>query len=66
MYLQRDLANQPDQVGFFNSFADYVEDSYYVLAILAISPFISRERFWHYLLAIQFANFVKVNVKMVW
>ena len=46
-------------------FSDMTEDPYYVLAALAMWPFVCRERFWYYMLAIQLASFAKINIKMI-
>ena len=46
-------------------FYEYTSDEHYILAILAMSPFVCRERFWHYILCIQLATFVKLNIKMI-
>ena len=41
-------------------------DAAYLFAILALSPFLSRERFWYYITALKFASFMKVNLKMLY
>ena len=46
-------------------FSNMTDDEIYVLVFVAISPFFSRERFWYYLISVQFASFVKINLKMV-
>jgi acid phosphatase family membrane protein YuiD len=46
-------------------YSELTEGYLYTLGFVAMSPFLSRERFWYYLLSIEFANYVKVNLKMV-
>ena len=46
-------------------FGEYTGSSYYTIAVLAVSPFVCRERFWYYLIAVELANFVKTNLKSI-
>lgn len=40
-------------------FYEYTCDEYFVLALLTMSPFVCRERFWYYILSILLSTFVK-------
>lgn len=42
----------------------FIDEVYFGLPLLML-PFVSRERFWYYLVTIQFASFLKVNLKMM-
>lgn len=46
-------------------FSDATEDEPYLLFCLFIWPFVCRERFWYYIIAIQFSSFIKINLKML-
>ena len=52
-------------VKFMDTFSEWTDDFEYMLAILALSPFMSRERFWYIVIANQYSNFVKINLKMI-
>ena len=51
-------------VKFMETFSELTDDFDYMMVILALSPFLSRERFWYILIANQITNFVKINLKM--
>ena len=38
---------------------------HYEIAILLLSPFMSRERFWYFMISLQVANLFLTNMKMV-
>ena len=52
-------------VKFMETFSGLTGDVEYMLAILAISPFLSRERFWYIIIATQLAIFLRTNLKMI-
>ena len=52
-------------VKFFETFGRLTFDINYDLAILFLSPFMARERFWYYIISLQVAVFVKGNLKML-
>ena len=47
-----------------NYVSECTEDYYYLMAVLFMSPFLSRERFWYYLTSIYLVCFLKTNLKM--
>ena len=46
-------------------YSELTEGFVYTLGFVAMSPFLSRERFWYYLLSIEFASYAKTNLKMI-
>ena len=50
---------------FFIRFSSMTLDYHYDVAILLLSPFMSRERFWYFLISVQVATFFKTNMKMM-
>jgi len=63
--LQQGKAHDGFQVRFMELYSDLTEGFAYTLGFLAMSPFLSRERFWYYLISIEFACYVKINLKMI-
>ena len=63
--LQEGLDHDNLQVRFMEKFDHLCDDSRYIELVLLMSPFVSRERFWYFLVAINFATFAKTNLKMV-
>ena len=63
--LQAEHSHDSDTIKFAKSFSAWTEDIHYVLLILFLAPFLSRERFWYYTVAIQVASFSKINLKML-
>ena len=63
--LQAGHGHDSDKVKLLKAFSHYTEDIHYVLLILILSPFLSRERFWYYTIAVQLATFSKLNLKML-
>ena len=44
--------------------SEYTEDEHFVIFVLALAPFVSREKFWYYMISIWMTTFVKINTKM--
>ena len=55
------LGGDPDskKLQFAEWFGEATDDAQYTMVILFACPFICRERFWHYLITIQCAHFLK-------
>ena len=63
--LQEGVAHDGFLVRFMEAFSEVTDDERMVLIFVAVSPFLSRERFWYYLIAAQFASFSKIVLKMI-
>lgn len=44
----------------------FYEYSNWVMIVMILSPLVSRERFWHYMLTVQIGTFLSTNVKLIW
>ena len=53
------------QLGFYELLSELTEDHIYIIASIILSPLLSRERFWYYILGMQFATITKSNIKMI-
>ena len=51
--------------GFLQTLSSMTYDIHYDLIVLFLSPFMSRERFWYYMISLQVSNFAKTNTKML-
>ena len=63
--LQEGVAHDGFLVRFMETFSEVTDDERMVLMFVAVSPLLSRERFWYYLIAAQFASFSKIVLKMI-
>jgi len=63
--LQEGVAHDGFLVRFMETFSEVTDDERMVLIFVAVSPLLSRERFWYYLIAAQFASFSKIVLKMI-
>ena len=63
--LQAGHTKEENSIKFSSFFSKWTDDIEYIMLILFIAPFLSRERFWYYSIAIQFASFTKINLKML-
>lgn len=63
--LQENRSEDDLSVRFFAFFSDCCESNIFTFALIFLLPFMSRERFWYYLIAIQASNQVKDNFKMI-
>ena len=52
MNLQSEHDADSFYVTFFKLFSHYTEDGHYMVFCMFLSPFICRERFWYYVVAI--------------
>ena len=52
-------------VKFFEIISPMTFDISYDVAILFLSPFMTRERFWYYMISLQVATGLKSNLKML-
>mmetsp|Transcript_29348 Transcript_29348/g.36450 ORF Transcript_29348/g.36450 Transcript_29348/m.36450 type:complete len:130 (+) Transcript_29348:171-560(+) len=62
--MQATTSSDSFHLSMLKTFSEWTEDEHYVLAVLAMWPFVCRERFWYYLSAIAFTSFTKINLKM--
>ena len=62
---QEGLDAESKSIKLAEKFSEWTEDIHYVLLIICLSPFLSRERFWYYTISIQLASFAKINLKMI-
>ena len=62
--LQKDLVKGSGEDRFWRGFEEYTSDDLYMIFVLASCVFVSRERFWYYLLAILSTNYVKEIIKL--
>lgn len=53
------------QAKVLDFFSEMTSDASYNLGIIFLMPFLSRERFWYYLTALNLASVTKSNLKMV-
>ena len=63
--LQEGKTHDSTSVKFMEWFSEYTEDHHYVWFLILMTPFMSRERFWYYIVSIQLATFTKLNLKMI-
>ena len=63
--MQEGLDRDSTEFKVMKKFSCLFYDEVFIALILFMSPFTSRERFWYYLAAIQFASFSKINLKMM-